>query len=90
MQGYIKHIRGDGKIDCTLSLGGRDDLENAKAKILIALHAAEGLLPLHDKSPPEQVQKMLGLSKKLFKKGLGGLYKDGVVELVDGGIRLKN
>ncbi len=90
LRGYVKQIRADGKIDCTLSLGGKDDLEKAKAVILKALTAERGFLPLHDKSPPGQIQELLGLSKKLFKKGVGGLYKAGLVELSDDGIRLKN
>lgn len=91
LTGYIKQIRADGKIDCTLSVGGRDDLQDARAKIMKALNDHQGYLPLHDKSPPEQIQETLGLSKKLFKKGVGGLYKAGLIEMVDeSGIRLKN
>ena len=89
MSGYIRQIRDDGKIDCTLTLGTRDDLDAAKATIMKALHEHQGFLPLHDKSPPEQVQALLGLSKKLFKKGVGGLYKSGVIGLGCDGIRLK-
>jgi predicted RNA-binding protein (virulence factor B family) len=89
LKGYIKQIRGDGKIDCTLSLGSRDDLAVAREVILKALNKADGFLPLHDKSPPEEIQEMLGLSKKLFKKGVGGLYRTGTIELTDDGVRLK-
>lgn len=89
LQGYIRQIRPDGKIDCTLSLGTRSGFDDARGKIMKALADHQGFLPLHDKSPAEQVQKMLGMSKKIFKKGVGGLYKAGLVELTDGGIRLK-
>ena len=89
LTGYIRKIRDDGKIDCTLSLGAGDEMEDARAVILKALQDKRGFLPLHDKSPPEQIQEELGLSKKLFKKGVGGLYKAGLIELADDGIRLK-
>ena len=89
LKGYVRQIRPDGKIDCTLSMGTRDDRDGAKEKIMKALLDNQGFLPLHDKSPSEQIQEMLGLSKKLFKKGVGGLYKDGRIELTDGGLRLK-
>jgi len=89
MPGYIRQIRDDGKIDCTLTIGTRDDLDAARVTIMKALHEHQGFLPLHDKSPPEQVQALLGLSKKLFKKGVGGLYKSGVIHLSGDGIRLK-
>ncbi len=89
IKGYIRQIRADGKIDCTLSMGTSDDRDDAKAKIMQALVENQGFLPLHDKSPAELIQETLGLSKKLFKKGVGGLYKADLIELTDQGLRLK-
>ena len=89
LTGYIRQIRSDDKIDCTLSLGHFEDLDSARETILKALIANKGFLPLHDKSPPAQIQAMLGLSKKLFKKGVGGLYKSNTIEFTDEGIQLK-
>ncbi len=89
LKGYIRQIRSDGKVDCTLSLGIRSDFDDARGRIMKAIVDHQGFLPLHDKSPADQVQTLLGMSKKIFKKGVGGLYKAGLVELTDGGIRLK-
>jgi len=89
LPGYIRQIRPDGKIDCTLSLGARSDFEDARRKIMKAIVDHQGFLPLHDKSPADRIQKTLGMSKKIFKKGVGGLYKDGMIELTDEGLRLK-
>jgi len=89
LTGYIRQVRPDGKVDCTLNLGTRSDFDDAKETIMKALSANRGFLPLHDKSPPEKIQSQLGLSKKIFKKGVGGLYKAGLIELTDDGIRLK-
>ena len=89
LQGYIKQIRDDGKIDCTLSAGAKQGMDDARGRIMQALAAHQGFLPLHDKSPVEQVQNELGMSKKIFKKTLGGLYKAGLIELTDQGVRLK-
>lgn len=91
LTGYIRQIRTDGKIDCTLSIGTtRDSLDDVRATIMKALYDNQGFLPLHDKSPPERIQETLGLSKKLFKKGVGGLYKAGLIKLTEDGIHLKN
>jgi predicted RNA-binding protein (virulence factor B family) len=90
LKGYIRRVRTDGKVDCALSLGTRSDIDDAKGKIMRALAARHGVLPLHDKSPADQIQKMLGMSKKLFKKGVGGLFKAGLIELTDSGVRLKD
>jgi hypothetical protein len=89
LKGYIRLIRPDGKVDCTLRMGGKADRDDAKDKIIQALLDNQGFLPLHDKSPSEQIQNMLGMSKKLFKKGVGGLYKSGLVEFINDGIHLK-
>jgi hypothetical protein len=56
--------------------------------ILTAL-AETRFLPLHDQSSPADIQRLLGLSKKVFKKAIGGLYKDGLIELRADGIHLK-
>ena len=89
LKGYIRQIRADGKIDCTLNPGTREIRDDAREKILQALQDHEGYLPLHDKSPPEQIQKTLGMSKKLFKKAVGTLYKSDLIDLAEDGIRLK-
>lgn len=85
---YVKKIREDGKIDVTLRQGGRDQLEEDKKALLAAL-SKEGFLPLTDQSAPAEIKLALGMSKKSFKKALGGLYKAGRVLLEDQGIRLK-
>ena len=89
LEGYIKQIRPDGKIDCTLNMGTKSDYDTAREKIMKTLSMRKGFLPLHDKSSPEAIQAQLGMSKKVFKKSVGGLYKAGLIELTDDGIRLK-
>ncbi len=79
LSGRIKGIRDDNKIDVTLSRGAMQEIDAASQSILAAL-ATDQVLPLGDKSKPEDILKRLGLSKKLFKKALGGLYKQGLIE----------
>lgn len=87
--GYLKRLRDDGKIDVTLRRAGREGVADAREIILSVLAANGGVLPLHDKSSPEEIRKILAISKKTFKKAVGGLYKDGLVKLTDTEIRLK-
>jgi hypothetical protein len=87
-KGYIKRIRDDNKIDVSLRKSGLDGIEEAKSAILAAL-LQQGSLPLHDQSPPADIRAALSMSKKTFKKAVGGLYKAGAVELTEQGIRLK-
>jgi hypothetical protein len=87
-KGFVKALRPDGKIDVTLHHVGKAGTEQAQATLLAAL-AKTGFLSLHDQSPADAIQRKLGMSKKAFKKAVGGLYKAGTIELTGDGIRLK-
>ena len=89
LKGYVKKIRDDRKIDVTLKKPGDHELAAERETILRALSASQGFLPLTDKSPPEQISRTLRMSKKTFKKAVGGLYKDGLIVLTDEGVTLK-
>jgi uncharacterized protein len=89
LRGYVKKIRDDGKIDVTLRAGGIREAASDREVILDALKAHNGLLPLSDKSTPEAVAGLLRMSKKSFKKGIGGLYKEGLVDITAEGVRLR-
>jgi len=88
LAGYVKRLREDGKLDVTLRKVGAEGVSDAREVILKALAAHDGRLPLHDQSSPAAIQQTLGMSKKTFKKAVGGLYKDGLVTLNDEGVRL--
>jgi predicted RNA-binding protein (virulence factor B family) len=90
LSGYLKRVREDGKLDISLRREGAAGVEDARDAILKTLAANNGSLPLHDNSPPEEIRRILGMSKKTFKKAVGGLYKDGVVKLTSGSIELKH
>lgn len=90
LQGYVKKIREDGKIDVTLRTGGAREAASDREAILEALKAHDGQLPLNDKSSPEAIAGLLRMSKKSFKKGIGGLYKEGLVDITPAGVRLRS
>ncbi|MCC2547771.1 GntR family transcriptional regulator [Hymenobacter sp. BT175] len=80
--GYIRQVRPDGKLDVSLQKTGYDEAVDAAETLLTALRAAGGTLPLSDKSEPDDIYRRLGMSKKVFKKALGSLYKRGLVQLL--------
>jgi len=84
--GFIKRIREDGKIDVTLRRTGVEGIKDAQQIIMTSLYENEQL-PLTDDSPPEIIRERLGMSKKTFKRAVGGLYKAGLIDLVETGIR---
>lgn len=89
LQGYIKKIREDGKIDLSLTPQGyRQHIPGAAEEVLKALEANEGFLPLTDKSSPEVIYQQLKMSKKAFKKAVGMLYKRQLIQIEERGLRL--
>ncbi|WP_303312573.1 S1 RNA-binding domain-containing protein [Hymenobacter sp. BT730] len=86
--GYVRLVRPDGKLDISLQKIGYDEARDAVETVLKALHAAGGTLPLSDKSEPDDIYRRLGISKKVFKKALGYLYKNGQVQLAPDHTRL--
>lgn len=86
--GYIKSIREDGKIDVTLQPEGYDNIDEFQQVILEKLKDNYGLLYLSDKSEPEEIKQELQMSKKNFKKAIGGLYRDKKIEILEDKIRL--
>lgn len=87
MEGYIKTIRPDHKIDLTLGKPGYGRVEDESGKILRLLEEHNNYLPYHDKSDPEAIYAFFGMSKKAFKMALGKLYKERKIELTTTGIK---
>ncbi len=88
MKGYIKFIRPDGKIDVSLHKQGFENIEPNSEIILNELRASRGFLRLNDNSNPEDIKTVLKMSKKTFKKAIGHLYKEKLIEIKDDGIYL--
>ncbi len=88
LTGYVARLREDGKIDLSLNPGGQAGADIGCDKILEALRSG-GFLPLNDNSSPEDIRRLLGLSKKQFKRAVGNLYKQKKIEILQKGIRLK-
>ena len=87
-KGYIKTIRPDGKIDVLLRKIGLDAIEPSSQVILDELKANRGFLRLSDSSHPEDIKTVLKMSKKNFKKAIGNLYKQKLIEIKEDGIYL--
>ena len=88
LRGYIKHIRPDNKIDVSLEPLGYQKVEPNAEKILDELRASRGFLRLNDNSHPEDIKTVLQMSKKTFKKAIGALYKEHLIEIKEDGIYL--
>lgn len=88
LPGFVKKIRKDGKIDCGLHQPGYEKVHDTSWKILEELHKHNGFLPVTDKSAPEEIYAVVGVSKKTFKKAVGALYKKKMIRIGNKGITL--
>lgn len=85
---YVKQIREDGKIDLGLTKVGYAKVDALAERILQTLKLHQGYLQLSDKSSPEQIAKILKMSKGNFKKSIGQLYRKKLIKIEETGIRL--
>ena len=85
--GYIKNIRPDGKIDVSRHKLGFEKVSDNATKILEELNYNNGFLGLNDKSHPDEIKTVLGMSKKTFKQTIGVLYKERKILIEEDGIR---
>ncbi len=85
--GYIKNIRPDGKIDVSRHKLGFEKVSDNATKILEELNYNNGFLGLNDKSHPDEIKTVLGMSKKTFKQTIGVLYKERKILIEENGIR---
>ena len=78
-KGFIKELRGDGKISLSLQPVGQDAANSLHESIVKRLQENGGTLQVSDKSPPEVISNLFGVSKGNFKKAIGALYKQGKI-----------
>lgn len=88
LNGFVKTIRPDNKIDLVLGKPGFQKVEDEAEKILRLLQENDGYLPYHDKSEPQEIYDFFGMSKKTFKMTTGNLYKQKKVAFTKTGIQL--
>jgi predicted RNA-binding protein (virulence factor B family) len=88
VEGYIRKIREDRRVDLCLQRPGYQGVVGISERILDHLKANNGVSPLTDKTPPEEIHRLFGVSKKKFKMAVGGLYKEKKVLIESTGIRL--
>ena len=82
-KGFIKQVRSDGKIALSLQPVGQALSDDLQAQIIKRLEEAGGTLEVSDKSTPELISRLFGVSKGNFKKAIGGLFKQGLIVIHD-------
>jgi uncharacterized protein len=88
VDGYVRSVRPDGKIDLSINPAGYGRVAPLKEQIVEALMKRGGQLALSDSSTPEEIRDVFGVSKKAFKQAIGALYRERLITLESAGIRL--
>ena len=76
-------------VDAMVKLTENAQMEEDAQFILHRLEDADGFLPYHDKSAPEEIKSLFHMSKNAFKRAIGRLMKEGFITIGKDGIRLK-
>lgn len=90
MKGYIMTVRQDGKIDVSLQQQGRKQVLDFSETLLEYLHEHDGKCNLGDKSDADDIYARFGVSKKVYKRAVGDLYKRHLIEVSPLSIFLKD
>ena len=90
VQGYVRAIRPDGKLDLALGVAGHRRIGPMSEQVLTVLTEKGGKLPYGDDSIPEEIREVFGMSKKAFKQAIGALFKERKIVIEPDGIRLAN
>lgn len=89
MDGYIREIREDGRLNVSLQPGGQQMRDSLERKIMAYLRANEGICRITDKSSPDAIFNTFGVSKGNYKKALGKLYKQKQIIITPDQVTLK-
>ena len=88
IEARVKEVKSDGKIELSLRKRAYLEIDNDSDKILDYLYENDGVAYISDKSSPEQIKKLFGISKSSFKKALGRLYKNKDIKIYHNKIEL--
>lgn len=81
LKGYVKQIKEGNLIDLSLQKIGFENIDINSQLILDYLKKHNGVIALHDNSDPDDIRRLLGMSKKTFKKAIGILYRQKLVKI---------
>lgn len=84
----VTNVREDGKLNLSVREKTFIQMDADSAFIYEKLTDANGFLPYHDKSDPEEIKKVFGLSKNAFKRAIGRLFKEHKITIEKDGIYL--
>ncbi|GAA0178651.1 S1-like domain-containing RNA-binding protein [Clostridium sediminicola] len=91
VEARVVRITEEGNLDLSFRKVAYKQMDDDAAYILEVMeNIYNGNMPLNDKSKPEEIKSRLKMSKNAFKRAVGRLLKEGKIEILNDGIRIKN
>lgn len=88
IEARVKEVKDDGKIELSLRQRAYLEINNDSDMILDYLIDHDGVVHLSDKSSPDKINVIFGISKSSFKRAIGRLYKNNDIKIYDNRIEL--
>lgn|SRR5690554_4084229 len=89
ISGFVRELRDDGRLSLSVQKQGQEVRDELAERIMDELRLGGGVLELSDKSPASAISAAFGVSKGNYKKAVGGLFKQGLIEIEPECIRLR-
>ena len=77
----VTEVKEDGKLSLSLREKAYMQMGEDAEKLLTLIREAGGSLPIGDKSAPDKIRELTGMSKNEFKRAAGNLYKQRAAEI---------
>lgn len=88
IKAFVKKVREDNKLDLTLQKPGYVAVEDFSDVLLAYIKNNDGKIAITDNSDPELIRRTFNVSKKVFKKAVGKLYKEKLIVIENEHIKL--
>lgn len=88
IEARVASVKEDGKLDITRRANKETQMDADAGVVLKVLREYAGVLPFNDKASPEIIMRELHMSKAAFKRAVGHLYKERMIEITEKSIRL--
>ncbi|NFD86304.1 S1 RNA-binding domain-containing protein [Clostridium botulinum] len=89
VEARVTKVKEDGKLDLSIRKKAYKQMDEDVDTILEKLNSNGGKLYLNDNSDPRAIKELLSMSKNAFKRAVGRLLKEGKIEFIEKGIKLK-
>lgn len=80
VEARVTFVREDGRLDASLRFAKENALQSDAEKILKFMRDNGGTLPFNDKTAPEKIQAVFHISKAAFKRAVGHLFKENLID----------